>query len=229
MQFDFIKEDEVSDIFETYLTDEFQNKHVIRETESFETSHLTECPRRLNYASDGEKGKHTQTQLEAKIHEFAKKKLIAMFAKNKQIKIVGEAVEVSDCNYNMVGVLDVAVKYKDNLYLVQFYSLKDEEFKHILEEGPPRKHVVEVVLNRWLTEKGELVIIYENRYSGEHKVYHIQLYKPIVDAAKAKSLQLINDKLLGKTPDRPYKTSTAAECTVCEYCDLCWHKRRKDA
>jgi len=218
----FIKEDDTSRFFDSYLCNEFQNKFVKREIESIETSHLTECPRRLCYAASGEKEESTKTRLEELAQEFARKKFASMLGKNGLMKIVGESVEVSDCNYNLIGRIDIALKHKTVLYLVQVYSLSSAKFQHILEEGPSRKHIVEVIMNHWLAEQGEPIIIYENRDTGDYKIYHVLPYKPIIDSAKAKSLELINGKLTGEIPDKPYDNAKALECIDCEYRNLCW-------
>lgn len=219
---DFVKEDAQSNIFDQYLTNEFQNKLVKRETESIETSHITECPRRLMYAADGEKGEYRETRLKAHTREFTRKMFVNRLGKNGLMKVVGEFIEVSDCNYNLIGRIDIALKHKDVLYLVQLYSLNNSSFEHILKEGPARKHVVEVVMNQWLAEGGEPIIIYENWCTGAHKVYHVKPYRPIIDAAKNKSRKLIDGKLTGIMPDRAYDSVEASECQSCEYNSLCW-------
>jgi len=219
---EFVKEDEISKALRDLIEEEEKKKSQVRTIEVFETSHVMECPRRLYYASIGENTEAKISYLELKHQEFIKKKWVDIITKSHMVQIVATDVDVSDCDYNLVGKIDIVLKQDDNVKLFQIYSLTAEDFKRVQEKGAIKKHVIEVILNEWLMEKGESVLIYENRASKECLILHIKTYSPIIESVKEKCLQLMGYKMRDKIPVRPYKVKSAKECRQCEFGKKCW-------
>ena len=218
----FIKQDDFSKSIDALIASENEKRSCDALSESFDSSRITECPRRLYYRSIGNVSQNKISYLEFKHQQFAKKKWLDVLGHSNKVKIVDANVEVADCNYNLTGKIDVILKCDSEIMLLNIYSLKAEDFEEVKEKGAYKKHAVEIIVNRWLVEKGESLLIYENRNNSDYIVFHIDLYNYIVEAIKKKCLMLLSHKFRGRTPSRSYKTNFSKECNNCEFSNECW-------
>jgi len=191
-------------------------------SEVIDPKRVTECPRRLYYCCSGHLPEKPQSCLEGAHNEYMKQKWLHIFAKSSAITIMDKNVSVSDCNYNLAGLIDVVVKLDEEILLVTFYSVVDADFQMIRENGAFKKHVIEVMINAWLMERGKGILFYENRNTGEYLIYHVDIFSPIIDTVEQKCLQMMGHKLTGKIPLKPYKNKLAKECKICEFATKCW-------
>ena len=101
-------------------------------------------------------------------------------------------------------------------------NLGQDDFEEISKEGANKKHVVELMLQMWMAEKEHGALIYENRDSLEWEIFHVTPFPPLLRDAKNKCAEMLEYKMQGTLPSRPYKDKSSNECTKCNFLDNCW-------
>lgn len=223
----FVKEDDTCKFLDDLIKGESQ-KASKRMSEIIETSHLTECPRRMFYAARGFANKVVVSYLESKHQEFAKKKWVDILSNTHRVKIVATDVVASDTNFNIAGKVDIVARFGTDVVLIQIYSLSNDDFGRVKVNGAFKKHITEVILNRWLMEKGDSILIYENRCVNEHIIFHVEEYKPIINAILDKCKTLSDNLIKDVLPSRAYDKSSSKECSIsCEFFEQCWQEKER--
>ena len=217
----FVKTDEVTSLFDSLIQKENDSKLSIFPSCVFHPSHLTECHRRIIYRANG--CKHNLNSYLVTIDDnFTIKKWVEYFSKCKSIKMVGSNVVVADGHYNISGNVDTILNINDCNYVIKIQPVCEDNFEQINTKGAIKKHVVELIVYMWLTELKDGILLYENKNTNKYVVFHIKPYDPIIKAVLKKCLALMENKIQGILPERPYKVVDANECKLCEFSKQCW-------
>ncbi len=78
------------------------------------------------------------------------------------------------------------------------------------------------MINMWLSEIQNAILLYENKDTGDFSAYHVIPYVQIIEACKRKCLKMVGLKMKGELPERPYKNNEEKECQICEFQKKCW-------
>jgi hypothetical protein len=213
----------ISDASNTFLTTPYQ-KDITR---TFSPDDITECSRKLYYQSIGGKFDQPYSNSEFLSDHFTKTKWIHILKQIKDIKVIDTWVVASDCNYNLHTKIDCVIEIPslDNIqFIVNVKSLSPSDFAHISSNGPTRKDIIRSVVDMWLVELGNGIIIYENRASLDFMIFRVLPHNAIINSIKVKAKDLLQFVLKGLTPPRSYKMQTAKECIACTFCKRCWEK-----
>jgi hypothetical protein len=221
----FVKEDEVSSLFGSLIKQESERRSWNYPTSVFDPSHITECPRRMIYRANGCTPETNVSYLIANNEIHLKKKWTEYLSKCRSVRVIGKNVVTADCHYNISGNIDAILNIGERNYVTQIQLVQDEEFKQIRKKGAFKKHVVEMIVYIWLTELRDGLLLYENKDSNEYTVFHVKIYEPVIKSVIKKCLGLMENKIQGTIPSRPYKTKDSNECIVCEYSKKCWEKK----
>ena len=193
-----------------------KREKVLRTT--FDPLEITECDRRLIYRIMGEQEKKTNLELICK--DFLKKKWVEYF-KKINIKVIEKNLVCSDCNYNLVGNVDIVIQLKGLITIVKVHIVDNQKFLTVMEDGPFKKHIIDLMTNIWLSETDAGLLIYENRIDNRFSIFDVNQYDPIIRSVQKKCLNLLTHKTLGKFPVRSYKNATSFECEKCEFKEQC--------
>ena len=218
---DFVKKDDISNEFDSIVTDEIFRRSNTMSPTSFSPANLIECPRKLFYQLMEAKPNKKIDYLSQSNDIFVKKKWIEYFKKFQGIKLIEENLVTADCNFNISGTLDAVIQINDTILATQIFVVKASEFLEIERDGVFRKHVIELLIYMWLTEISNGLLIYENRDTHKSLSFHVEPYQPIITSVQKKCLLLTESKLKNQPPDRPYK-KVSEECNKCECYKICW-------
>ena len=217
----FVRTDEISSLFDSLIRQEDRENCHNFYVSVFDPSHLTECPRRIIYRAQGcnpESFSYLNTMGEL----FARKKWLEYLGKCKSIKVVDKNIVAADCHYNISGNVDAVLNIGDCNYVAKIQPVNNSDFKQIEEKGAIKKHVVELIVYMWLTELRDGLLLYENQNTYKYTVFHVKPYAPVIKSVIKKCSGLMESKIQGVIPVRPYKTKDANECKVCEFSKKCW-------
>lgn len=223
----FVKKDEISSLFDFILKEGRKKLHQYPSS-SFDPSRLTECPRRIIYRANGCSSENLDTYLSTHHELFAKKKWIEYFESCKSINVLYKNAPLADCHYNISGNIDVVLKIGGCNYVVSIMELNQEDFIKLGKNGAFKRHVVEVMIYIWLMELHDGLLLYENKNNNDYSIFHVKLYEPIVRSIIKKCLDLIENKMQGIIPKRPYDKKESNECLVCEFSKKCWDGKEKN-
>lgn len=187
---------------------------------SFHPSSITECPRRLIYKTQIHSDNKNEFLNDMDI-VFSRKKWIDFFQKTKVAQVLRDEFIAADCHYNISGTVDAVLKINGNIYVTKIYSICNSDFIKMRENGAFKKDVIEVITYMWLTETKGGILLYENRDNNEYSIFHVDFYVPIINSIKKKCLDLIEHKINGKVPERPYDSNESNECIICEFKEKC--------
>jgi len=219
----FIKLDQVSKNLELLINAEDSKRSMFFPTSNFDPSHLTECPRRIIYRVNNiTPDFYRESYLDMMSGLFGKKKWIDMMEKFKNLKIVDKNVVAADCHYNISGNIDVILNIEEKIYVTKIQCIDQNQFDQIVMKGAIKKHVIEIIVYLWLTEINDGILLYDNQNTNQYKIFHIKAYSPIIKSITKKCLRLIDFKMNGKIPERPYESSGSSECSQCEFFKTCW-------
>jgi len=221
----FVTEDTLSNSFTELLDKEFKRKSTPESRSIFCPSSMTECDRRLMYRVYDLKSdipshcfKYESTQVSIK------DRWLHYFDVFRGIKILEENYRVADGYLNMNGIIDAVISFDDSPVAAKIYGLDNTNFEKIKEKGAFKKHVVDMILNLWMSDINDGILIYENKNNQDYVVLHVTPYQPIVESMKKKCLDLLQYKMQGLIPQRCYDNNDSKECKVCEYKTKCWKK-----
>lgn len=190
------------------------------------TKHLTECPRRLMYRMNAYSAKEPDFLIDNH-NKYTKKKWVDFFNKCKKTIVIDENVLAADCNFNVVGTADAILKYGDVVSVLLVDSVKSSEYNKAKQAGGLRRQIVELMMIMWLTEVPNGILICENKDTNEYFLSHVVPHKGILDSARHKCSELMENQFLQKLPERAYKTDNSQECMACEYRETCWNQEEK--
>ena len=200
-----------------------KERHIDIPSSTFNPSSLTECPRKIIYHVRGEK---KDLAKETKLHIIRKNnfksKWIDIFSRLKSVKVLYKNTIASDCIYNLYGIADVIINIDGKIHVVKFYKVTNDIFKGIKTKGALKKHIVGISGYVWMLEVNSGILVYESE-KGEVEILNVFVKKYIVNSIMKKCKQLLDFKMKGVIPDRPYETK-GNECIKCEYCIKCWQQ-----
>jgi len=219
----FIRKDEQSKSFESIIDREIERKSTTPIDGSFDPSRITECSRRLSYRAAGVASSFSDSYLNDQTDEAIKTKWISILEICPSVKVMEAHLVVADSKFNITGNIDAVIEL-DDIYVTLIKPVSDCDFGNVVENGAFKKDVIEAVLYLWLSEIKNGMLIYDNKNNGGHLVFHVEPYAPIINSVKAKCSDLVQHKLMGQLPKRPYKNKNSKECSICEFRDKCWIK-----
>jgi len=218
----FVVEDDVSEFFDFIITDQIGSKSESVFDSGFNSSHMTWCPRRMIYCSQGvNPDRNSKSYIDISTDLAVKNKWIGYFKKCRGVKIVNQIIRASDCNYNIHGDIDAILKTSDIEVVAKFQAVDNMDFQMVNKKGAFKNHVVELMTNMWLAETVNGLLVYENKNDQKYKMFHVKQYRPVIVSIQMKCLKLFKELIKGFVPDRPYKQK-AKECGRCEYYIKCW-------
>jgi len=204
---------------------EIKDKKAIRNYQkTFHPDELTECGKKLILHTKEAKSLKNCTVAEEVSQDYTKRKWIDLLSKTTDIKILEKFVEVADSNYNIFGNIDCVIEIDGNPIVILIKSLNSHDFSYLLSHGVSRKDLVRVIIDMWLIEIPDAIIIYENRDSLESKIYHVVPYNAIINAIREKTKKLWDCIVKEEIVGRPYQTEFSEECQACNYLKTCWQK-----
>ena len=212
----YSKKDEITDIFDNEIDNEIKRRKLPFSSGIFNPNKLTECDRRLLYRSNGEdigEDRFREYFLLEQNEKCVKNKWIVFLENSIKIKVIEKNIVVSDCNYNITGAIDCIIK-KGNAEFVVLIKNHDGE--------PKRKDIIELMIYLWLVEKTHGILIYDSNISDKYNLYHIKIFPSIIVTITNKCKKIIERKMKGEIPDRPYKNAKSSECLECEFNVKCW-------
>lgn len=213
--------DMATESFEKIIIEENKRRNFDFSREVFNTSCLTECDRRILYKSRGEILETLLDFSKIDAQEATKNKWNSFFSKSIKISLIDKDVVVADCNYNLKGKIDGVLKIGNANFAVMVKALSNNDFINA-EKRAFRKDVIETMVNMWILEINDGIVIYENKDTNKFSLYHILPFVQLIEACKKKCLSMLNFKMKGEFPDRPYKNNDSKECLICEFKTKCW-------
>jgi hypothetical protein len=191
---------------------------------SFPTNRMTECPRRLVYESLSYHKEDKYVKFTDNI-ACIKAKWIERLNRIKNLELVDKNVLASDCNYGITDTIDCIIRYKDDeLFVTNIQPVSNDEFSIIKKKGALRKHIVTITIQMWLAEVKNGLLICENKDNNDFVMFHVKEYKSIIQSVQKKCRLMMEYKVKGFLPDRPYQKNSGAECEECEFSKECWKK-----
>ena len=194
----------------------------------FVPSDVTNCPRRTFYHTRGVVEDFPTSCFQRMHEKMVVKKWTEIFSAMRGVSVIDCDVQFSDCSYQMNGHIDVIIESDHKVYVVMIKSVDNAEFEKIKNNGGVRKHVIELMIHLWLTEKTKGLLLYESNATLECIVFDISPHKPIINAAKSKFRALIENQKKNDLPQRPYDTNDSKECSSCEFRIGCWEEEIKE-
>ncbi|MFA5314043.1 MAG: hypothetical protein WC375_12145 [Methanomassiliicoccales archaeon] len=189
--------------------------------ETFTPEHIAECPRRIIYRSLGQQSESSISYLEFSQTERLREKWTDFMGRCRGIKVIDKNVVVADWERNLYGSVDVIIKYVDDIYVVQVCGVQTSEIEKIRANGAIKNDVLATMLKLWMIEKKNGFLLYDDQ-QGNFCIFQIKYSTPIINSVIKKCNTLLQFKLNGGIPARPYNDKMAKECTKCEYQNKCW-------
>lgn len=211
------KDDEIikvdNDKLVCYLKDKInlylEPRNFLKNTEIFNSEHITECDRRIIYRSFV-----NICEKQEKIKNYNnisfKNKWIDLLINLDEFEYVKSNFLAYDGNFNLHGNIDLVLRKNNKPILFSF--INDKELQ--------RKYEVDIILKLWMSEIQHGIIILEN--TNQYDIFHYKCFKPIVISACKKCKDLLNYKIKGVLPEKKYEERNSVECSNCEYNKICW-------
>ena len=221
-----VKQDSCSKMVVSLIQDDMEKRSREHFSSVFDPLEITECPRRLIYRSL----RHDQDfpyfdYVNFSTQSFVAQKWIDYFDKSKKIVLKASKYYVSDCKFNIGGLVDAVISVKDEIIVVKIRSVNDEDFQKIQKKGALKKDVIASIVQLWLMEIEDGLLIYENKNDQRYEIFHVEQHKPILESVKQKCMSLYKNLAIGQVPCRPYKTKNSKECGLCEFQTSCWKEQ----
>ena len=222
-QKDFVRIDSCTELLKKIIDHTNARKSIYPINSTFDPVHLTECPRRIMYRSSGVECCNPISYLN-NLSPY-KTRWISFLRCCRGLRVLDENKIVADSEFNITGSADVVLSMDGEIYVAQIKPVSDEEFKKVETKGAFKKDVVETIVYIWLMEIQDGFIIYDNKNDGGFLLFHITPYQPIIKSVMAKCEKLVQDKVYGKLPLRPYESCVSKECKICEFLSTCWKRK----
>ena len=195
----------------------------------FHSNEITQCDRKLYYKSTNSDYLKKYIDIFQNINNiFLKNKWVQIIKKINGVNVIDYNLDFSDSNYNLTGKIDIILSFENKKYIVNIFGVNKNEFENIIKNGAIRKDIVECVVNMWLSEVQNGLLLYENKENGEYEVFEIINYNLIINGIKTKAIKLFNNIIENIVPDRPYKNNNNEECNCCYFKKKCWVLDDKD-
>jgi hypothetical protein len=217
----FIRKD---DEFKQLFLDENKKRSSNFHQGSLDPRYITQCKRRQAYRFFGEKKEGDKLYFDICHHLAIVDKWVNYFKDCKKTHVVEEHAIVADSELNLKGIADVLIQYEEIIHGVNIRSVNSETFSKIQEKGGRRKDVIDLMACIWMAEVPFGILIYENNESQEIEVFEVKKSDLIINEVQDICRELVPYQLRGNLPNRDYKDSTSAECSVCEYRNVCFKK-----
>jgi len=164
--------------------------------------------------------------LQAEYNNRLKLKWANFFKYDDSIEIVQENEPCTDCKNNLVGTIDLVVKIQNTFVVFDFKSVNSDVFTKVVNNGPLKSDVVETMLNLWMVDLKNGVVLYEDRTNMESKYFHIRTYNPILNSIFDKCAKMDKCVIQDSIPEKPYKEESS-ECKICNFKNDCWTQKEK--
>lgn len=223
---DFAKQDKLTSFFTDLITNEIKRRNLETFEEVFNPCEITQCDRRILYRAEGypkEIGEEQKVSnwLQQQTNKALKDKWLAFFSSCVKVNSLDRDVIRADTNYNLYSVIDAILKIGDLSLVLTIKPVNKDDFQKVVKEGAFRKHVVEQMVNMWLAEISNGILLYGNLDSGTYLLFHVTPYQPLLHSISRKCENLRNLKLKGQLAPRVYKVKSK-ECFSCEFNQRCW-------
>jgi hypothetical protein len=159
---------------------------------------------------------------------FAKKKWLEFLNKFSDLRIIDRNVTVADCHYNVSGNIDIILNIGGKIFITKIQPVNHDDFAQVKEKGAFKKHVIEMIVYMWLSETNDGLLLYDNQNTNCYRIFHIKGYSPVIKSVMKKCLELLEYKIQGRIPNRPYKSTGVEECNLCEFKKECWREKNDD-
>jgi len=209
----FVTRDKLTDYIESLI----ENNKIHTNKTSINPNSITECTRKLIYRTS------TTTNEQDNCFAHLKKRWIKMLKDSTKVEIAVSEV-LSDCNYNLSAVADAFIKINDKISVLKIQPVTEEDFNKVQNKGAIKKHVIDLMCQMWMAEIDDGILLYDDVFSCKYMVYHVTLYRPIIESIKRKALQLVDHQIKGTLPEKPYKDKNSEECAGCQFINKCWEK-----
>lgn len=220
MQNDFVVCDKFSKILQEDIEKTFNKGYNDISNEVVMSSNITRCDRRICYELIGVE---TSGNKFKELHKtYLIKKWVDILLRTKTFEIINSNTIVADHNYNIISEIDVIGKFSGVPVVIMIKEVEENTF---LNNSTKRSHVVEIMVQMWLSEINDGFLIYENILTKRHNVFHILPNVSVLNAVKQKMIILRDCKIMGKLPERKYETPDSNECKECCFTDECWRKK----
>jgi len=185
--------------------------------EAIDSSEVTRCDRRMYYSMIDFKNVGSRSKA---VHEsYIVSKWCDILQQGRTVDILDKKFLVADSNFNVCSVIDIVGRMLETPIVIKIKEINDEDYSSKVAKRP---HVIEVMVQMWLSEINDGFLIYENSLTKEYNVFHILPNASVLNAVKSKLLKLIDSKNMGILPERKYETSSANECKECVFLGRCW-------
>lgn len=220
MQDRFINRDALTEKIEFAIKSEEKRRNISKNNELFLTNQLTNCTRKTLYRVYGEE---YDIDMAEELHQQSvKHKWLDFIEQSRIAKLIDKNIEAADTKYNLASRVDGVFRIGELTFTVLIKSVHNEEFQRIKERSAPRRDIVQLMMDMWLTEVKDGLLLYDNRETNDILTYHVLPYQPIINAACGRCLEMRDHKLMGKLTKRPYDSSDSEECLACKFKATCW-------
>lgn len=216
----FVSHDKLASQFDELIEEGVRRRNVGVPDSLFSSSQITECPRRLIYrVRQSPKDFESMPYMKAQNLLCEIRKWGDFLGKCKGVKILERQYRAFDCVYNIRGDIDYVIQALGKNMVVQIHPVKD--YDRVVREGAAKKHVIEVMINAWLMEVEDGLLVYENVDTHDTISFHVTVYKPIIESTKKLCTNLFRAQMEGRLPRRPYADQSGKECASCEFGITC--------
>jgi len=228
----FVNQDKFSQALNSLVAEELEKRAGYkRGGHIFSPDHLTECDRRMVYRARDERPISQEVFVDYS-NDAIRQKWIRLFQKCGFTRVIDDNSIVADFNYNIQGVIDLVLEFRysednDVILPVKIFPLRHEDYVCVQETAPFKKHLIDLMVNMWLIELNNGILIYEDKNTNQYSIFHINQYAPIINAVMKKCSRLLEFQINDRIPKRSYKNNTSRECTVCEFKNTCWKQEEK--
>jgi len=219
MQNDFVLRDKFSKSLKDNVEKLFQKGYNDICHGVVSSSDITKCDRRMYYTIMGIDNPVSLS--ESMHHTYMIQKWSDILSRDKSFKLVEKEFVVADHNHNITSKIDIIGRIEDLPVVVMIKEVTDETFQ---SNQTKRQHVIEVMVQMWLSEINDGFLIYESIISKRHNVFHILPNVSVLNAVKNKLLNLRDCKIIGTPPERKYEAADANECQQCCFTEKCWRQ-----
>ena len=224
----FVFQDELCEIIKTHEKSENKRRNRASNREIYSPDRATECERKMLYEIfNGKSDILADCGEDAGDSFILQHKWASLMMRMDGVILHGVSVPVNDAKYNLSGQIDMLLEFENrNMKAIDMVrSVYPEEMSQIKLKGPFRKHVVSDMINMWMIEIPNGIMIYEDQLNKDIEIFHVVAYNPIINRAKEKFLEMERFRMMGQVMDRPHKDPNDKECVSCLFKQKCWEEK----